>query len=169
MEEKGELLIYGYGNPGRQDDGLGVLFTERCERVFLGKTGIRFEINYQLNIEDAHLISGFKHVVFADAALSDTAFTGSAPPSEKIEAGSDELGFYFYRIQPAVRIAFSTHAMSPASVLGLCEELYRTVPRCHVMHITGESWVFDTDPTEQALQNLENAWAYFEAEWMENS
>ena len=164
MEEKGELLIYGYGNPGRQDDGLGVLFTERCERVFSDQPDIRFEINYQLNIEDAHLISGFKHVVFADAAL-----TGTSPSLAEIEAGSDKLGFFFYRIQPAVRIAFSTHAMNPESVLGLCEELYRTVPRCHVMHIAGESWEFDADPTERALGNLENAWAYFEAEWMVNS
>ncbi len=176
MEEQGDLLIYGYGNPGCQDDGLGVLFAERCERLYSGRSGFHVEINYQLNVEDAYLISGFKSVIFADAALPgvllsgsalpDGAVTGSALPPEEFEAGSDELGFYYYTIKPAVQIAFSTHAMSPQSILGLCEELYHRVPRCHIMHIEGKSWEFDADPTEQGLRNLDNAWEYFKSDYM---
>ncbi len=160
-----ELLVYGYGNPGCQDDGVGILFAEKCEQIFRGIPGFCTEINYQLNVEDSYLISGFRNIIFADAALPDPAFIGSSPPLEDIEAGSKGKGFYYYRIQPAVQIAFSTHAMSPQSILGLCEELYQNVPRCHVMHITGESWEFDADPTEQALEHLENAWGYFENVW----
>ncbi|NJK85082.1 MAG: hypothetical protein HC906_03035 [Bacteroidales bacterium] len=29
MKTPPDILIYGYGNPGRQDDGLGVLLCER--------------------------------------------------------------------------------------------------------------------------------------------
>ena len=27
-----KILLYGYGNPGRQDDGLGVLLVEELEK-----------------------------------------------------------------------------------------------------------------------------------------
>ncbi len=156
------LLIYGYGNPGCQDDGAGILFTESCERAFGDVPGFRTEINYQLNVEDAYLISGFRHVVFADAALPEAG--ESLPPGAAVKTGSSGSGFYFYRIQPAVRIAFSTHAMTPGSILGLCEELYSHSPVCYMMHIEGESWDFDAQPTGFVRKNLDNAWNYFESE-----
>jgi len=160
-----QLLIYGYGNPGRQDDGAGILFAERCEREFRDVPGICSEINYQLNVEDAYLISGFRFVVFADAALSEAG--ASSLPVDDISTGGSGSGFYFYRIQPAVRIAFSTHAMNPQSILGLCEELYSHSPACYMMHIQGESWDFDEPPTDIVQKNLDDAWNYFKSEGME--
>jgi len=157
-----ELLVYGYGNPGCQDDAAGVLFTEKCEQAFRGMPGFCTEINYQLNVEDAYLISGFRSVVFADAALPDPS--GTALPGSCIEAIGDGPGFFFYRIHPAVQIAFSTHAMNPQSILGLCEELYHYAPACFMMHIEGESWDFDEEPTGTVLQNLGNAWDFFNSE-----
>ena len=159
-----ELLVYGYGNPGCQDDGAGVLFTEKCEQALRGMPGFRTEINYQLNVEDAYLISGFRSVVFADAAIPEPA--GTALPGNCIEAIGGGPGFFFYRIQPAVQIAFSTHAMNPQSILGLCEELYHYTPVCFMMHIEGESWEFDEEPTGTVLKNLDDAWNYFESEGM---
>jgi len=155
------LLIYGYGNPGCQDDGAGIRFTERCERAFEDVPGIHTEINYQLNVEDAYLISGFRYVVFADAALPEAG--GVSPPAGDISTGKSGSGFYFYRIQPAVRIAFSTHAMTPQSILGLCEELYSRSPVCYMMHIQGESWDFNAQPTEFVEKNLDDAWKYFKS------
>lgn len=158
MEEEKRLLVYGFGNPGRQDDSLGVRFADRCERIFSDRPGLHVETNYQLNIEDAYLISGFQRVIFADAALA-----GTLPEGSEIEAGDEEAGFFFYRIRPAGTISFSTHAMEPASILGLCDELYGRVPPCHVIRITGQAWGFDAEPTDRALRNLENAWKYFES------
>jgi len=151
-----ELLVYGYGNPGCQDDGAGILFTEKCEQTFRAMPGFHTEINYQLNVEDAYLISGFRSVVFADAALPDL-------PGTPRRGGP---GFFFYHIKPAVQIAFSTHSMNPQSILGLCEDLYHYTPVCFMMHIEGESWDFDEKPTGTVLKNLENAWKYFEYKGM---
>ena len=142
MDEAGKLLVYGYGNPGRQDDGLGILFAERCGRLFEGRPGFCVETNYQLNIEDAELISGFRQVVFADAGLA-----GTLPEGAEIEAGDEESGFFFYRIRPAATVSFSTHAMTPGSVLALCDELFGRVPECRMMRITGQAWEFDAEPT----------------------
>jgi hydrogenase maturation protease len=160
------LLIYGYGNPGCQDDGAGILFTERCEQALRNIPGVRTEINYQLNVEDAYLISGFRTVVFADAALSEALPAPGGAAGRAGDAGDIGSGFFFYRIHPAVQIAFSTHAMNPESILGLCEELYEYVPVCYMMHIEGESWEFDRNPTGTVLGNIENALSFFEREGM---
>jgi len=45
------ILVYGYGNPGRGDDGLGPALVEALE--LLGATGLDCESDYQLAIEDA--------------------------------------------------------------------------------------------------------------------
>ena len=65
------VLIYGYGNPGRQDDGLGNEFVEIMEK-WIADEGIKnvfTDSNYQLNIEDADTISSKDIVVFVDATI----------------------------------------------------------------------------------------------------
>ncbi|MFL7814309.1 MAG: Ni/Fe hydrogenase, partial [Anaerolineales bacterium] len=65
-----QVLVYGYGNPGRQDDGLGIALVDKLEEWASqqGLDGVQFENNYQLNIEDAEAISGKDLVIFADAS-----------------------------------------------------------------------------------------------------
>ena len=65
-----KILIYGYGNPGRQDDGLGNAFTNRIQEwvAIEGLHDFHFDSNYQLNIEDAEAISNMDLVIFADAS-----------------------------------------------------------------------------------------------------
>jgi len=64
-----QILIYGFGNPGREDDGLGIELARRLEdwSKKSGLPGITFDSNYQLNIEDAEVISEKDLVIFADA------------------------------------------------------------------------------------------------------
>ena len=54
-----KILVYGYGNPGRQDDGLGVALVEELEQWVATEKipGLDFDSNYQLNAEDA--LAGF--------------------------------------------------------------------------------------------------------------
>src|SRR5271157_2392117 len=64
------ILVYGYGNPGRQDDGAGVLLVE--ELAAWARSGERpwltFDSNYQLNAEDALAAADQDVVIFADAS-----------------------------------------------------------------------------------------------------
>lgn len=95
---------------------------------------------YQLNIEDAATVGDYDRVVFADAAADETE-TGDArrerrisptlPPDAVLES-----------LSPAASIAFTTHEMSPASVLALAEELYGKAPAGFLLKIRGAEWDF---------------------------
>ena len=45
------VLVLGYGNPGREDDGLGPAFAAEIGQ--LGRQNVTIVNNYQLMIEDA--------------------------------------------------------------------------------------------------------------------
>jgi hydrogenase maturation protease len=67
-----KVLVIGYGNPGRQDDGLGPAAALRIGS--LGWPNLRAFDGYQLNIEDALDVAAHDVVWFVDAAK-----TGEAP------------------------------------------------------------------------------------------
>jgi len=134
-----KILVYGYGNPGRQDDGLGVHCAKRvkewAEQHF--PEAIDVDMNYQLNIEDAEKISHYDEVIFADAsceAIQQFAFTTLEPSNAKLE--------------------FTMHAVAPAYVLYLCQTLFGKQPKSHLLHIRGYEWDMKEGLTEQAEQNL---------------
>jgi hydrogenase maturation protease len=60
------VLLLGYGNPGRLDDGLGSELAARVQA--LGLPGVTVDSDYQLCLEDAEAVSRHDVVVFADAA-----------------------------------------------------------------------------------------------------
>ena len=144
-----DLLIYGYGNPGRQDDGLGVALAEDLEEWARaeGLAGVAFDSNYQLNAEDALAVAGARAVVFIDAAAK-----GEAP-------------YEFRRLQAQKEIAFSTHAMTPESVLALAEELYGEASPAWLLAIRGAGWEPNEPMTDAAQANLAAA-AVFLKEWI---
>lgn len=135
------VLVYGYGNPGRQDDGLGITLVEKLEEWAgqQGLDGIEFENNYQLNIEDAEAISGKDLVIFADAS------------EEEID------DFCFSEVDGRGKLAFTTHAASPGYILKLCQELFEKNPRVLLLHIKGYEWDFKEGLSARALVNLEGA------------
>ena len=143
------ILIYGYGNPGRQDDGLGVALVEELEAWAQaeGISGVVFDSNYQLNAEDALAVAESRKIVFVDAAKA-----GEAP-------------FEFRPLFPQNEIAFSTHAMSPESVLALAAELYGKKPPAWLLAIRGYAWEPNEAPTAAALANLAAARDFLQA-WL---
>lgn len=135
------ILIYGIGNPSRQDDALGIVFVGKLQEwVDTEKMpNISFDSNYQLNIEDAYDISEKDVVVFVDASV------------EPIE------DFHFRQIFPCDSISISSHSMSPESVLSLCDELYDKKPSAFLLTIKGFSWELDSAMTASAKKNLNSA------------
>jgi len=132
------ILIYGFGNPGRGDDGLGIRLAQAIENEAPRFDGleIRVESNYQLNIEDALALSETEVVVFCDAS----------------EEGWEP--FDFNEIFPSREIAFTTHAMAPAAVLALCEELYGRRPKAYLLAIRGYEWEIKEELSERAAGTL---------------
>ena len=140
-----KILLYGYGNPGRQDDGLGNAFINDIEEWVKkqGLEGFSFDSNYQLNIEDALEISNYDLVVFVDASV------------EEIE------DFCISKVDASTKVTFTTHAASPGYVVGLCKKMYNKAPVTLLLHIKGYEWKLDEGLTEKAKQNLEKAIIYF--------
>jgi hydrogenase maturation protease len=97
------VLVYGYGNPGRLDDGLGPALAGALLGHDLGGE-VTVETGYQLQVEDAALVAEHAGAVFADA---DAA---CAPP------------FELRRLSPRREAAFTTHSVAPEAVLALARE-----------------------------------------------
>lgn len=158
MASKPKILIYGYGNPGRQDDGLGAAFIAAVEQWIAEKKiqHISLDTNYQLNIEDAHLISGYEKVIFVDASI------------EPIDS------FSFTKIIPSdAKVEFTMHAVSPAFVVDLCQKIFENKPEAWLLHLKGYNWDFEEKLSEKARENLSAALNFFsqiieeEVEWQE--
>jgi len=158
MASKPKILIYGYGNPGRQDDGLGAAFIAAIEKWVVEKKveNIALDTNYQLNIEDAHLISAYDKVIFIDATI------------EPIESYS------FTKVIPSdAKVEFTMHAVSPAFVVDLCQKIFGNTTEAWLLHLKGYQWEFEERLSDQAKENLSAALNFFyeiifrELDWQE--
>lgn len=140
-----KILIYGYGNPGRYDDGLGNEFVNKIENWIKENniTNIDVDSNYQLNIEDAEVISHYDKVIFVDAS------------EEPID------DFYFSYVEASdAHIEFTMHAVSTSFVVDLCQKIYNKTPEVYLIHIKGYVWDFEEKITEEAMNNLNKAFDF---------
>lgn len=139
-----KILIYGYGNPGRQDDGLGVMLAEEMERwsVEKGCKDIHTDTNYQLNLEDADTLAKHDVVIFADASRED------------IES------FIMEPLKASEQVEFTMHSVSPAFVLHLSSKAFNREPDAYLLHIKGYEWEFMGEISENARKNLNLAVEY---------
>ena len=138
--KKNKILVSGYGNPGRQDDGLGPVLIEKLEADNIA--GVDLDSNYQLNIEDAYDIAESEVVFFVDASID------CKEPYE------------FNKLDAESTITFTTHSMAPGSVLALCQEVFNKDVEAYVLAIRGYEWEFDTPMTAKAEGNLDAAYSF---------
>lgn len=140
-----DILVIGFGNPGRLDDGLGPALAEAIEALRL--PAVTVEANYQLNVEDAAQVAEHKIVVFADADV------GGPEP------------FSLRRIHPgASRPSFTSHSVDPRDVLALAKELFGANAEAYVLGIRGYEFnEFGERLSERARANLAPAVACLEA------
>jgi hydrogenase maturation protease len=132
------ILVIGYGNPGRGDDGLGPAAAAEIER--LGRPGVVVHDNYQLVLEDA-----------ADVAEADVVWFIDAT-----RAGPEPFGIR--RVTPAENSAFTSHLADPETILAIAERYYNKVPEAWLLGIRG--YAFDNfieRLTERATDNLRHA------------
>jgi hydrogenase maturation protease len=128
------ILVIGYGNPGRQDDGLGPAVAAEIEA--LRWPDLDAYDDYQLNIEDAVDVAAHDIVWFVDAAK-----TGPAP-------------FAVRDVVPAAGIEFTSHMMRPEAVLSIARRLYDSTPRAFLLAIRGYSFEFVEALSPPAAANL---------------
>lgn len=138
-----KVLVIGYGNPGRLDDGLGPALAARIESLDI--PGVSVDADYQLLVEDAANVAEHDVVVFADAD------TSSPHP------------FYFKRLTPVPTLSFSSHSVRPEALLALAHDLFDATTEGWVLGIRGVEFnEFGERLSDAATAHLEEAAAFLE-------
>lgn len=137
------ILLIGFGNPGRLDDGLGPAVAEAVGKM--GLPDVAVDSDYQLMVEDAATVAQYETVIFVDAAVS-----GREP-------------FSFTRVEPLVEISFSSHSVEPREVMGLAQKLFGAKTEAYLLGIRGYQFNgFGYGFSEQAGRNLDAALVFLE-------
>lgn len=121
------VLIIGYGNPLRSDDGVAWRAAELVREKF-SPNEIEIHCLHQLGPELAETVSKFQRVIFVDAA--------SSPEGPSGEIRVEELGDK----TSAGSAANVSHALSPHMVVRLAETLYGTKPQAFAVTVAGEKF-----------------------------
>lgn len=150
MAPERRILVLGYGNPGRLDDGLGPSFVDRIARLEL--PGVTAEANYQLNVEDAAVAAEYDVVLFVDASVC-----GPEP-------------FCCCELAPREPGSFSSHHVEPGEVVFLARTLFEARFDAYLLGIRGYEFdEFGERLCPRAEGNLDRAVAFFlaaaEREW----
>ena len=133
------ILVFGYGNLSRGDDALGPLLLERIEDS-CNPDAVEILTDFQLQVEHALDLENRKLVLFVDASVSCKA------------------AFDFCELQPLKDKSYSTHAMSPASVLQVYQTIKKqTPPPAFLLSIQGLSFELGEELSPQAENNLQLA------------
>ena len=133
------VLVFGYGNLSRGDDALGPLVLEYIEQNSYFD-GLEIITDFQLQIEHALDLEGRDLVLFIDASVAcDQAFS-------------------FVTLAPEKDKSYTTHAMSPASVLSVYQDImHKQSPPCFLLSIQALEFELGSDLSARARSNLDVA------------
>ncbi|MFZ1641156.1 MAG: hydrogenase maturation protease [Candidatus Contendobacter sp.] len=134
------LLILACGNPSRGDDALGPLFLERLAALREQRgdwDDVELLTDFQLQIEHAVDLENRALALFVDASVS-----GPSP-------------YQFTRLQPARDTSYTSHALSPAAVLHVYQQInHAPPPPAFQLAIRGERFDLGEPMSVAAQANL---------------
>lgn len=131
-----DCLVYGIGNVGRQDDGLGWAYVDWLEAS--GAAGAAtLHRGYQLVLEDADLLRRFARVLFVDA---------SKDPAVDLAALS--------RPEPLADVPFSSHALTVPTLLATARLCFDAEPEAWLLALRGHSFDLEVGLTPGARASL---------------
>jgi hydrogenase maturation protease len=137
------LVVFGWGNDARGDDGLGPLLLTRVAHA--GWPDVTTIEDFQLQIEHALDLDGAEAALFLDA--------GKDTPAP----------FSFSEIAPKRDAAHTTHALSPEALLDIyTRSLRRTPPYSFMLCMRGERFELGESLSAEASDRLEAAWVFLQ-------
>ena len=149
------VLIFTYGNPSRGDDALGPSMFDMLEahkRTGANLNNVDLLTDFQLQIEHAIDLEGRECILFIDAGVS------CAEPFElqQLRAERDD--------------SFTTHAMSPAAVLSVYQQINsRVPPPAYLLTIRAYEFGLGLPMSEAATKNLHSAFQFIiSGKWLES-
>ena len=147
-----KLLLVGYGNPDRQDDGvawhilralanqIGLQAPESYEFDFPEHDLIDFIFCLQLTPEMAEEIVNYERVCFVDA------HTGNIPAPVRI-----------IEVQSEFQSSPFTHHLTPQSLVSMCKEIYGRRPQAALLSVRGFNFGFSQDLSPETAELVPEA------------
>ena len=142
------VLILGYGNPLRGDDGFGPALAQRLQGALHGNDAIEIIASHQLALEYAEPLSRAERVVFMDARDGDTPgeiFFEKLPNAADVPAQGAPARF--------------THHLSPQTLLAYTQSLYGARPsEAFLLSVCGKNFGYSETLTTAVADALERAY-----------
>jgi hydrogenase maturation protease len=142
-----ELLVIGYGNTLRGDDGVGPRVAEAIEKLNL--PGVRTLVCQQLSPEYADPVSRAHTVVFVDAAVDGPRL----PRRCASTAGEVQLR----KLEPGESSQLMAHAADPRTMLALARDVFGHAPQAWWLTIPAVKLDFSETLTPEAQRGFEEA------------
>ena len=157
-----KILLLGYGNPDREDDGvawhilralavkMGLPAPDSYEDDFPEDSQIDFAFHLQLTPEMAEDIAGYEYVCFMDAHTGNIS-----EPVRLINVESEFQNSPF------------THHLTPQSLMSMCETIYKKRPDAALLSVLGHRFLFTRELSEETAslvpQAVELIWKWLNA------
>jgi hydrogenase maturation protease len=140
----GLVVLLGYGNPSRGDDGIGPELLTRVERLWgtdRDRPGLTLIQDFQLQVEDALDLQGADLALFLDASVAVPA------------------PYRFTRVTAGAAPACASHQLAPAELL----QVYRRLrlgppPASYLLAVRGDRFDLGSGLAASTRANLEAAW-----------
>lgn len=135
------ILVIGYGNETRGDDGLGPYVARRLAEKDL--PGVRVVVGHQLLPEMALAVAESERTILLDAAAGPRPFE-----VRTVQAGV---------------ASFGTHAGTPEGLLALTRQAFEKCPTALVVALGGETFDYRLGLSATAHRHAEEALAFLES------
>jgi hydrogenase maturation protease len=143
ISEHKPILLLGYGNPSRGDDALGVLLLEQLSDT--GLHSVDLLTDFQLQIEHALDLKNRQLVLFIDASIANTR------------------PIAFSQLQPLYDNSYTTHAMNPAAVMQVYQDIEKKPPPpCFLLAMQAVQFELGEGLSETAANSLRVAIVFVE-------
>lgn len=142
------VIVLGFGNPSRGDDALAwellrLIAAQRCPTP--GQHSLELVADTQLQIEHALQLAHRDLALFVDASVPGNA------------------SYHFTRISAARDTTYTSHALSPAAVLYVYEQLFSdTPPPAFLLSIRGTQFGLDAPLSAEASAHLKSAFRFWQ-------
>jgi hydrogenase maturation protease len=133
------ILLIGFGNTLRRDDGLGCLIAGAVDR--LAYPGVRTIAEAQLTPDLAEVVAASRLAVFVDARRIGPSDRLIVEPLEPARASYGSLD----------------HAIGPRFVLGLCRVLFGRCPPSRLISVPAADFSFGDDLSPVAVRGMRQA------------
>ncbi len=134
------ILVVGYGNPSRKDDGVGLWVASRLSYFYRNCSFVEVRILHQLVPELIEDLCCRRYVVFIDAA-SKSCFV-----KDSLE---DKKGWFIRGLYPKNEYYFSCGKCTPEHLLFLSDLVYSRLPtRSWIVSVKAEDFSFGSGLTE---------------------